>query len=154
MVLNFEILPQRMAVCKLAADAAVPADLLSIHFCAITRTEDELSLVLPEKQLPASVLSELGMSGQEAPQIMSADKENTHSGWQVEGGWQGLKIVGPLDFGMIGVIARISGSLAKAGIPIFVISTYDTDYIFVKELHFLSACDVIRSEGHSVKALR
>ncbi len=137
-------MPERMAVCRLEADAEVLPELLSVNFCAITRTEDELSIVLPEGKLPASALTE--------PAKMSADKENTHSGWQVEIGWKGLKIAGPLDFGMIGVIASISEPLAGAGIPIFVISTYDTDYIFVKEIHFLSACEVIRSEGHIVKA--
>ena len=132
MQLVFEVLPERMALCRLDPSAELPRDFSKASFWAITRTDEELSLMLPEK--------------------MAADVNYTHLEWKVEAGWRGLKIAGPLDFGMIGVIAGVSRPLADAGIPIFVISTYDTDYIFVKEKHFLSAREVIRSEGHIVAA--
>lgn len=132
MQLEFEALPEPMAICRLDPSAEPPHDFSGASFWAITRTDEELSLMLPEK--------------------MAADVKYTHLDWEVETGWRGLKIAGPLDFGMIGVIAGVSRPLAEAGIPIFVISTYDTDYIFVKEKHFLSACEVIRSEGHIVEA--
>lgn len=103
--MNLQILPHELAVCRLAPDADLPA-IDHLPFFSITRTDDELSIVLPES---------------------AADP-----GWEIEAGWRVLKVEGPLDFGMVGVIARISAPLAEARVPIFVISTFDTDYLLVK----------------------
>ena len=108
--MNFLILSQPLAVCRLAPGAPIPSSILDLAFCAITRTDEELSIVLPVDQV--------------------------ESGWEVEKVWRGLKVEGPLDFSMVGVIAKISAPLADAGIPIFVISTFDTDYLLVKEETF------------------
>ncbi len=122
--MNFQILAEELAVCRLAADAAVPAGILNAGFCTVTRTADELSLVL--------------------------SVDHVQSDWEVERTWRALKIQGPLEFTMVGVIARISAPLAEAGIPIFVVSTFETDYLLVKIEQFEKTCDLLKAEGHAV----
>ncbi|MFK7843713.1 MAG: ACT domain-containing protein [Rhodothermales bacterium] len=124
--MKFKKIGQRLAVCRLGPDAQIPANITSISFLSITRTEDELSIVLPETL--------------------------ANSAWEIEPGWQGLKIEGPLDFSMVGVVAKISAPLADAGIPIFVISTFDTDYLLTKDVHFENACKILKQQGHSILA--
>ncbi|MEM8486100.1 MAG: ACT domain-containing protein [Bacteroidota bacterium] len=123
--MNFEVLAEELAVCRLPPDAAVPGGILDAAFCAVTRTADELSLVLSVDQV--------------AP------------GWEeVERIWRALKIQGPLDFSMVGVIARISAPLADAGIPIFVVSTFETDYLLVKNDQFEKTCALLLNAGHAI----
>ncbi|EAX48395.1 conserved hypothetical protein [Thermosinus carboxydivorans Nor1] len=93
-------------------------------FFSITKTVDELSIVCPEGVVPENVLCEKG--------------------------WKILKIQGTLDFGLVGILAMVSTALARAGISIFAISTYNTDYILVKDRDFNSAVDILRNEGHEV----
>ena len=93
-------------VCRLDADAKLP-DWLSGEFISITRTSEELSIVC--EQL-------------DAVDIL-AEKD-----------WRALKVLGPLDFSEIGILARLSGVLARDSISIFVISTYDTGYGQSQEL--------------------
>ena len=64
-----------------------------------------------------------------------------------EDGWRGFRIVGKLDFSLIGILARISGILAEAGIGIFAVSTCNTDYIFTKEENFERALDALARQG-------
>ncbi len=122
--MKFKRLGQRLAVCRLGPDAPIPTSITDTSFLSITRTEDELSIVLPEAQADST--------------------------WEIESGWQGLKIEGPLDFSMVGVVAKISAPLADASIPIFVISTFDTDYLLTKDVHFEKACKILQKEGHTI----
>ena len=69
---------------------------------------------------------------------------------QVESGWRALKVRGPLDFSLVGILASIAAPLAEAGISIFSISTFDTDYILVKEKTLEKAQDVLEEAGHQV----
>ena len=69
----------------------------------------------------------------------------------VENGWKAFKISGTLDFGLIGIIAGISKILAAAGIGVFVISTYDTDYILMKEYNFDKGIGALKDNGYVVK---
>ncbi len=101
------ILPDRLAVSRLPADAefpdwARPGDLL-----ALVRTRDELSIVCPERFVPPETRSERG--------------------------WRAIQVQGPLEFAMIGVLASIAVPLARAGVSIFALSTSETDYVLVKE---------------------
>jgi hypothetical protein len=107
--MNLTVLPERLAVCRLAASARVPSWALELHeaFSSITRTPDELSIVCPEEAVPPEV--------------------------EVEGGWRALKVPGPIAFDQIGVLAGIAAPLAAAGVSIFALSTYDTDYVLVPE---------------------
>lgn len=109
-------LKDRMAVCRLAPDAPVP-DWARGEFVSVTRTADELSVVCAEAGVPRDVTAERG--------------------------WRGLKVQGPLDFGLVGVLASLLAPLAEADIPVFVVSTYDTDYILVREADLGRAVEVL-----------
>jgi hypothetical protein len=91
------------------------------EFWSITRTYDELSIVCPQECVPSGVL--------------------------YEGGWRVLKVLGPLSFALTGILASISGALAEAGISIFALSTYDTDYILVKASQLEGAIEALRKQG-------
>lgn len=64
-----------------------------------------------------------------------------------EGGWRIIKVIGPLDFALIGLMASISRALAEAGISIFALSTYDTDYVLVKAVQLERAVEALTSRG-------
>ena len=91
---------------------------------SLTRTTDELSVVSASSQVP--------------------------DGATVETGWRCLRVEGPLSFEMTGVLAELSVPLAAAAIPIFVISTFDTDYILVKATDLDRACSALRAEGNQI----
>ena len=97
-----------MAVCKLDKDAPVPAWASSGTFFSITRTADELSVVCQQSLVPDGV--------------------------RCERDWRCLLVAGTMEFSMIGVVASLVTPLAEAGISVFVISTFDTDYMLVKEV--------------------
>ncbi|NLJ83975.1 MAG: ACT domain-containing protein, partial [Halanaerobiaceae bacterium] len=105
--LTLSLLDERFAICKTDNNLPIPIWILeSRDFYSITRTVEEMSIIVKESAVPEGV-------------------EN-------EKGWRAFKIEGLLDFSQCGIIASISALLAEAGIPIFVFSTYNTDYIFVK----------------------
>ena len=107
-MLTLQILPLLLAVCRLDKDVAVPEwALKSKDFFAITKTADELSIVCSQDCVPEDIKSEKN--------------------------WRVLKVVGTLDFALTGILASIARPLAENGISIFAISTYDTDYILIKE---------------------
>ena len=118
------LLPELLAVCKLEDLSGV--DLTSPFFC-LTRTAEELSLVCPVDRVPEDCLA-------------------------VETGWRGLMVAGPLDFNLIGILAELSGVLAQADIPIFAVSTFDTDYLLVKETNIDRAKQALQNAGHAVDA--
>ena len=122
--LSLEIVPGTYAVCRL--DAAEPRAGLGrrLPFVSVTRTEAELSVVCPEAAVPAGVRSERG--------------------------WRCLRVVGPLGFGMTGVLASLAVPLASSGVSIFVVSTYDTDYLMVQERDLERGVDALERAGHAV----
>ncbi len=73
------------------------------------------------------------------------------AGARVEAGWRVLALVGPFPFDLVGVLASVTSPLASAGVSVFAISTFDTDYVLVKEEHLARAVAVLRSAGHEVK---
>ena len=122
--LSIVVLPQRFAVCRLSPAAPLPQLRDGARLWSVTRTEDELSLVLEEADVPA--------------------------GATVETGWRCLMVLGPLDLNVTGVLSSLAGPLAEAGVSIFSLSTYDTDYLLVKEADLESARDALAAAGHSV----
>ena len=98
---------------------------LTREFVFLSKTDDEISLLCESEFVPQNVIT-------------------------LEAGWKGLKISGMLDFEMVGVISRISGLLAEAGISVFVVSTYNTDYIFVKAENFDESARVLVCNGYEV----
>jgi hypothetical protein len=123
--LELQVLPERLAICRLPPDAPLPDLPIRAEFWSATRTEEELSVVLSERTV--------------------------QSGWKVERGWRCLKALGPLDLSLTGVLASLATTLAEAGVPIFAISTYDTDYILVKEENLEKARLALQASGHNVK---
>ena len=91
---------------------------------SVTRTQGEVSVVSPADAVPAGARAELG--------------------------WRALAVAGPLAFSLTGVIAGITAPLAAAGVSVFVISTYDTDYLLVKQASLEATRDLLRAAGHQV----
>jgi hypothetical protein len=117
--LTLSVLPGRLAIARMPADAALPAPPAgAAALWSLTRTADELSLVCDEAAAPRDAQ-------------------------RVERGWKALHVHGPIPFDVTGVIAGLTTSLATAGIPVFVISTYDTDYLMVREAHLERALEVL-----------
>lgn len=118
------ILPDCLAVCRLPADAPFPDWARPGDILALVRTGDELSVVCTERFVPPDV--------------------------RAERGWRALQVQGPLEFAMVGVLASIANPLARAGVSIFVLSTFDTDYILVKEAALERAVEALSQEGFLV----
>ena len=110
-------------ICKLDSIGEVD---FTREFVFLSKTDDEISLVCESAYVPPDVVAS-------------------------EPGWKGLKISGTLDFGMVGVIAKITTVLAEVGISVFVVSTYNTDYVFVKAENFEKTTQVLLSNGYLLK---
>jgi uncharacterized protein len=126
--LKFRRLPGLFAVCQLPADALVPGWAASGRFVSITRSEDELSIVCPGDNVPAGPAGNV----------------------KAEHGWMCFKLEGPFPFAQTGVLASFIDPLAEQGVPIFAISTYDTDYVLVQESHAGVALATLRGAGHEL----
>ena len=110
-------------ICKI--DNVGQADFTG-KFVFLSKTDDEISLVCESGYVPPTAT-------------------------ELEAGWKALKISGILPFGMIGVIAKIANILAQAGISIFVVSTYNTDYILVKDESFDRCIQTLTGNGYVIK---
>ena len=124
MPLKFRRLPDTFAICRLAPDAPIPAAIANASFVSITRTAEELSIVCPVSQLPQNTKCELP--------------------------WTCFELQGPFPFSLTGVLASFIDPLAQSGIPIFAISTFDTDYVLVKEEFAESALQTLLGAGHEL----
>ena len=118
---------ERLAVCRLASDARVPVWALEGEFFCVVRTRDELSIVCTED-------------------VCTADR--MPDGALAERGWVALKLEGPFPFSMTGVLASFLQPLAEARIPIFAISTFDTDYVLINLANLDQAVEVLGAAGH------
>lgn len=125
--LTLLLLPDRLAVCRLPPDAPLPA-LPADGLWSVTRTSEELSVVLPEAALPEE-------SG----------------GWKVEAGWRVLRVEGTLDFSLTGILASIAEPLAESGVSLFALSTYDTDYVLIRAADLEWAKSALAASGHEVR---
>jgi len=112
------------AVSRLDVDALLPGWAAGGPFVSTTRTAGEFSVVCREEAVPAGV--------------------------RCERGWRCLRIAGTLDLSLVGVLASLVGPLAEAGVSVFVVSTFDTDYLLVKVADFEQAVGVLRRAGHAV----
>ncbi len=121
--LTLTILPDQFAVCRLSPGADVPVWSRNEEFYSITRSREELSIVCLSKNVPENIRAEYD--------------------------WRALKVRGPLDFSLTGILAAIIDPLSEAKIPIFAISTYDTDYVFVREDSLSQVVAILSEEGHS-----
>lgn len=124
--LTLTLLADTFAVCRLDGDAIVPDWAWTGEVACVTRTREELSIVCRADLVPEEV--------------------------RRESGWRCLKVKGPLDFSLTGVFARIAQPLADAGISLFAVMTYDTDYVMVKQERLRDAADALMAAGHAVQA--
>jgi len=123
-ILTMELLDGIYGVCRLDKNELIPNWAQNGDFFSITRTADELSIVCSEEFIPSDV--------------------------KCEGDWKILKIKGPLVFSLVGILASISTILAQKGITIFAISTYDTDYILVKNKDIDNTVEALVNERYEV----
>ncbi|MEM1054381.1 MAG: ACT domain-containing protein [Bacteroidota bacterium] len=126
MALRLSVVPGTLAVCRLAPEAPVEDWMGSGPLASITRTADELSVVCAEATVPQRV--------------------------QAERGWRALRVEGPLEFSLTGVLASLAVPLAEAGISIFAISTFNTDWLLVQSVRLGEAVEALRDAGHEVSA--
>lgn len=103
---------------------------------------------LNKATLPDGEFVSLTMSGGEISLVCEVTK--MPCGCRAETGWRALRVKGPLDFSLTGILADLSGVLARAGVSIFALSTYDTDYIFVKQVRLEDAQNALTTHGHTV----
>jgi uncharacterized protein len=120
--LRFRRLPGQFAITRLAANSPVPAWALTGEFSSLTRTRDELSVVCAA--------------------------ENVVPGADSQPGWICFKLEGPFPFSQTGILAAFINPLSHNGVPIFAISTFDTDYVLIQDRFQGVAEDLLRNAGH------
>ncbi|MDD6881044.1 MAG: ACT domain-containing protein [Firmicutes bacterium] len=111
-----------LTVCKVADVSDID---MATDFYFIGKTDEEISLVCKTEDIPSNTIER-------------------------DDGWRGFRIQGILDFSLIGILSKLSGILAQHKIGIFAVSTYNTDYILVKEENYDKALTVLASEGYTV----
>ena len=123
--LALTVLDKEHAIHHLDADANIPVTVFGTQFYSISRTDEELSIVCEAD--------------------IQIDSAKTSAGWSC------IKVIGPLDFSLTGILASISSTLADAKISLFAISTFDTDYFLVKSRELPKALHVLKSAGYVIK---
>ncbi len=121
MPLTFSFLPETYGIYRLPEHAPIPTPMVS-GFWAFSRAENEATVVCSVGGCP------------------HAEHKNE--------GWKALKLHGPFDFSLTGILANVSAILAQAGISIFALSTYDTDYVLIKEKDVTAATHALVAAGH------
>lgn len=120
--MKIKILEQEFSVCKVSDFSEVDLDK---EFFFVAKTDDENSVVCPTADVPKN----------------TTDRDD---------GWRAFRIIGKLDFSLIGILAKIADILAKNNIGLFAISTYNTDYILTKEKNFDEAIKLLDKNGYRV----
>ena len=122
--MELKIIEHKLSVCKVSGVSDID---LAADFYFVGKTDEELSLVCRTEDVPENTLER-------------------------EDGWRAFRIQGVLDFSLIGILSKISGILAEDEIGIFAVSTYNTDYILVKEENFEEALRVLSLEGYVIQS--
>ena len=122
--LRLSVLAGRLAVCRLDAGSQIPAWAKAAPFFCATGTAEELSVVCAEERVPAGTVC--------------------------ESGWRAMKVEGPLEFGLTGVLSSVAVPLAESEVGILAIATYDTDYVLVQESQLDLAARALRERGHEI----
>ena len=122
--MTLDPVPGSYAICRLAPGDPLPPWAVRGTFFSVTRTPAELSVVCGVAAVP--------------------------SGVKADGPWSALAVRGPMDLNLTGVLAGLTSPLASAGISIFAVSTYDTDYLLVRQPDIERAVRVLRASGHNI----
>ena len=104
--------------------------------------------LLDEPMLPQGEFVSLTISGGEISLV--CEEESVPNGCKAETGWCALRIKGPLDFSLVGILAHVSKVLADETVSLFAVSTYETDYVLVKEENLSRSIQALQAQGHSV----
>ena len=121
--MDIKVIDKEFAVCKINDDTEVN---FNDEFCLVGKTDEELSLVCSSEFVPKNTIV-------------------------CDSGWRAFRIEGILDFSLTGILARAADILANAKIPIFAVSTYNTDYILIKNEFFQKALDVLKENNYVIK---
>jgi uncharacterized protein len=122
--LKLSVIEGRYAIAKFPRDAGIPGWANGSSFFSVTRTLDELSIVTAETSVPAEL--------------------------DAARGWRMFKVNGPFSFDEIGVVAALASPLARVGVAIFVISTFDTDYLLIQQEEIPVAIETLEHAGHTI----
>ncbi|HWE37600.1 MAG TPA: ACT domain-containing protein [Isosphaeraceae bacterium] len=125
MTLELLVLDGPYAIARLGPEEPTPIWATGGGFVSVTRTGDELSIICEEGAVPEGV--------------------------RCERGWRALRVAGTLDFSAVGILARLAGPLAVAGVAICVVSTFDTDYLLVRASDLDRAVAALRAAGSSIR---
>jgi uncharacterized protein len=117
-------LDELYAIVRLDPDTPMPEWAVRGHFWSVTRSDSELSIVCRQDDVPVAASAERG--------------------------WVAFELAGPLDFTLTGVVASLCSPLADARVPIFVLSTFETDYLLVREPDLHRSIEALREAGHEV----
>ena len=123
--LTLHMLGETFTINKLPQFAEIPSILSQGDMCFISRTDEELSIICPDYMAPNNVQQELG--------------------------WRCIRVEGEMKLQEVGVLASLAQPLADAGIPMFVVSTFNTDYIFVMEENLVNAVQALQQAGHDFR---
>jgi hypothetical protein len=124
-MLDLDLLPAPLAIVRLSPASPIPEwAAVAESFLSMTRTPEELSIVTDVGAIPAALLT--------GPSYLA------------------FRVRGPLSHDLVGIFAALAEPLAAAGIPVFPIATYDTDYLLVREQDAYSAASALEAEGHRI----
>ncbi len=123
--LTLKILPDQLSVCRLPADEPAPGMEPAGNFFSLTRTSEEWSMVVSSAHVDPA--------------------------WEAEPGWRCLELLGTFDFSLTGIMSALAGPLATAGISIFPMATWSTDFLLVREGDLGDACRVLERAGHQIE---
>ena len=123
--LVLSVLSETFTIHKLSPDVSIPEEILKCNYYSVSKTENEVSLVCSE--------------------VIEVQSLQSSKGWKC------IKVAGPFDFNLTGILAGISDILAKRNISIFAISTFDTDYILVRTQDLTSARTTLKQAGYKLE---
>ena len=123
-MINLIVLQEEFSIIQVKIDQPIPASVFDSSFYSITKTNDEISIIVNKDiEIPFARISK---------------------------GWKGFKVEGILDFSMVGIIYNLIAPLKENGISVFVTSTYNTDYLFVKESSFQKSVEIFEKTGYII----
>src|SRR3974390_3403283 len=125
--LTLSVIDGLFAIVKLSPESSIPDWALKGPFLSVTRTAEELSLVAAEANVPPSI--------------------------DAARGWRMFKVHGPFAFNEVGILASLTSPLGRIGVGIFVISTFDTDYLLVQQDEVPAAVEALEHSGHRISNL-